>query len=114
MTFCFKKMVSNIHHHGPFIDGDSILGYPRYKPLTYFCFDLMETDGELETVAVTCPRHEIEPEAVIYKCCPLGETIESASLSGCRQAHILKIEWYYFLADFRRTVRFTQICHQLQ
>lgn len=83
-------MISHVHHNGPFIQ-DSVMGYPRYKPLTYFCFDLMTlgSGNDLDTVAVTCPRNRVEPGVEIYKCCPHGETLSDAGLKGCRSGKIV-------------------------
>jgi len=75
-----------VHHNGGdyFVQmHEKVLGYPRYKPLTYFCFDVMDNsnnDNNLETVALTCPRKSVDVGIEIFKCCPMGETFNNASL----------------------------------
>ncbi len=45
----------------------------RFKPLTYFCFDRMEDEaGDVDTVAMTCPKTPLTKERKIHKCCPPG------------------------------------------
>ena len=81
----FLQIVSQVRHHGARVP-DSILGFPMYKPLTHFCFDLMAgTGNELETVAMTCPRPPIETGVEIFKCCPFGETLADPSLKSCKK-----------------------------
>jgi hypothetical protein len=61
-------------------EGDAIAGQTIEKPLMYFCFDLTP---ELDTVALTCPKIELDNNIKIAKCCPEGQ--ESTFAEGCTE-----------------------------
>ena len=85
ITLNLLQVITQVRHHGPAVK-DSILGFPMFKPLTHFCFDLMaETGNDLETVALTCPRLPVETGVEIFKCCPFGETLSDGYLNSCRK-----------------------------
>jgi len=57
----------------------------KTRPMLHFCFDFLRTNGNLVTVALTCPRVDFTAKdfAKVHKCCPFGKAYRDSSLETC-------------------------------